>query len=124
MDMESDNTFVIANDIFTKDPGLVNSIQLQLEDNTIDYATSNSNGVDSFIEEILCNILYHGIKIIFNKNEMFVNIPFTNITKTNFSLLMKLLKPNELQLLQEYTMSFGYKIKFKENLYNGFEKVY
>jgi len=124
MDMESDNTFVIANVIFTKDPGSVNSIQLQLEDNTIDYATSNSNGVDSFIEEILCNILYHGIKIIFNKNEMFVNIPFTNITKTNFSLLMKLLKPNELQLLQEYTMSFGYKIKFKENLYNGFEKVY
>ena len=122
--MESDNTLVIANVVFTKDPGPVNSIQLQLEDNTIDYATSNKNGVDSFIEEILCNILYHGVKIVFNKNEILANIPFTNITKTNFALLMKLLKPNDLQLLQEYTMSFGYKIKFRDDLYNGFEKVY
>ena len=124
MDLESDNTLFIANVVFTKDPGPVNSIQLQLEDNTIDYATSNKNGVDSFIEEILCNILYHGIKIVFRKNEILANIPFTNITKTNFALLMKLLKPNDLQLLQEYTMSFGYKIKFRDDLYNGFEKVY
>lgn len=124
MDIDSDNTLTIANVIFTKDAGPINSIQLQLEDNTIDYATSSSNGVDGFIEEILCNILYHGIKIIFNKNEILVNIPFTNITKSNFSLLMRLLDSSELRLLQEYTMSFGYKIKFNEKLYNGFEKVY
>ena len=60
-----DNTVLIANEIFTKEPGPVNSIQLQLEEETSYYAGSN---VDSFIEEILCNIVYYGIQILFNKN--------------------------------------------------------
>ena len=123
--METDNTKMIAESIFTKDPGPINSIQLELEETTKDFAESNNSGVDSFIEEILCNIIYHGIKIVFYYNERLVKIPFNTITVGNFTILMKLLSEREIDLLQEYTMSFGYKIKFDNfNLYKGFEKVY
>ena len=121
--METDNTVLIANAIFTKDPGPINSIQLELEEETSCYAMSN---VDSFIEEILCNILYHGIIILFNK-EMLVNKEGSSdicITKSNFTLLMTYLRTKEVDLLQEYTKSFGYKIKFTNNIYDGFEKIY
>jgi hypothetical protein len=125
MESEGDNTKMIAESIFTKDAGPVNSIQLELEESTKNFAINNNSGVDSFIEEILCNIIYHGIKIVFNYNERLVNIPFNTITVGNFTILMKLLNKREINLLQEYTKSFGYKIKFDENnLYKGFENVY
>lgn len=127
MEVESDNTRMIAESIFTKDPGLVNSIQLELEENTKDYSEKNNSGVDSFIEEILCNIIYHGIKILFYYNECLVKISFNTITVANFTILMKLLSEKEIDLLQEYVRSFGYKIKFDRSnfyLYKGFEKVY
>lgn len=121
--MEIDNTKMIAEVIFSKAPGLINSIQLELEETTKDFAASNNSGVDSFIEEILCNIIYHGIKIVFYYNEGLVKIPFNTITVANFTILMKLLSEKEIDLLQEYVMSFGYKIKF-DDFYKGFEKVY
>lgn len=125
MENESDNTRMIAETIFSKEPGPINSIQLELEETTKDFAERNNSGVDSFIEEILCNIIYHGIKIVFHYNERLVKIPFNTITVTNFTILMKLLSEKEIDLLQEYTRSFGYKIKFDNfNLYKGFEKVY
>lgn len=125
MNSESDNTKMIAESIFTKDPGPINSIQLELEETTSDFAVNNKAGVDSFIEEILCNIIYHGIKIVFNYNERLVNIPFNTITVANFTILMKLLSEQEVDILQKYTMSFGYKIKFDNyKIYKGFEKVY
>ena len=126
MESDSDNTKMIAESIFTKDPGSINSIQLELEETTTDFAVNNKSGVDSFIEEILCNIIYHGIKIIFHYNERLVKIPFNIITVANFTILMKLLSEREIDLLQEYTRSFGYKIKFDWSdfyIYKGFEKV-
>lgn len=122
---ENDNTRIIAESIFTKNPGSVNSIKLELEESTKDFAENNNSGIDSFIEEILCNIIYHGIKIIFNYNVSLVTIPFNTITVANFTILLKLLSEKEIDLLQEYTTSFGYKIKFDvNNIYKGFDNVY
>lgn len=118
-----DNTKMIAENIFTRDPGLVNSIELELEEQTREFAINNNGGVGVFIEEILCNIVYHGIKIIFSLDWL-NNIQFNTITVANFTILMKLLSERELSKLQEYTMSFGYKIKFDAtNIYNGFERI-
>ena len=121
----NDNTRMIAESIFTKDPGPVNSIKLELEDTTKDFAENNNSGINSFIEEILCNIIYHGIKIVYHDNLRLVSIPFNTITVGNFTILMKLLNEKEIDLLQEYTRSFGYKIKFDtNNIYKGFDNVY
>jgi cellulose synthase/poly-beta-1,6-N-acetylglucosamine synthase-like glycosyltransferase len=124
--MESDtqdNTRIIAESIFKHQPRIKDSIKLELEEITADYAQNNKSGVDSFIEEILCNIIYHGVKIIFNYNKEIVNIPFNTITVGNFTILLKLLTQSEIYLLQEYVMSFGYKIKFRNDIYYGFENV-
>jgi hypothetical protein len=124
--MESDtqdNTRIIAESIFKHQPRIKDSIKLELEERTADYAQNNKSGVDSFIEEILCNIIYHGVKIIFNYNKEIVNIPFNTITVGNFTILLKLLTQSEIYLLQEYVMSFGYKIKFRNDIYYGFENV-
>ena len=124
--MESDtqdNTRIIAESIFKHQPRIKDSIKLELEEITADYSQNNKSGVDSFIEEILCNIIYHGVKIIFNYNKEIVNIPFNTITVGNFTILLKLLTQSEIYLLQEYVMSFGYKIKFRNDIYYGFENV-
>ena len=104
-----DNTREIAEQIFSKPPQAINSIQLQLEDTTADIAVRE--GVQQYVFEILSVILLHGIEILFGHRDIL------RLTENNF------------YLLQAYSNSFGYRInrQFDENnnlLVIGFEHMY
>ena len=85
---DTDNINEIANSIFTRPPGLPNSIQLQLEDVTADIA--QQEGVDNFIFNILYLITFRGIEILFGHRKVHT------------------LTENEYMLLTEYVRSYGY----------------
>jgi hypothetical protein len=106
---ELDNTRNIANHIFTRPPGLKNSIQLELEEQTADIATRE--GVDKFIFEILSVLTMHGIEILFGHR---------NILR---------LSESDFDLVQQYTNSYGYRINKRIDeesrlLLISFEKIY
>jgi hypothetical protein len=106
---EIDNTRSIAEQIFTKRLQPKNSIQLQLEEQTYDMALTDPVGAERFVMNIIGMITMHGVDILFGHR---------NILS---------LTENQINLLQEYTYSYGYKIITKvegNNLLIGFEKVY
>lgn len=96
-----DNTEEIAQIIFTKPPGAVNSNNLSLEDETSYIA--EQTGVEPFILNILRLITLHGIKILYGH--------------TNILMLTK----EQVDLIKEYTRSYGYNIKIE--LLIGFERI-
>lgn len=90
-----DNTRDIAEKIFNKPPMGVNSINLQLDDSTVDFMKTEGYVADNFIKEILTIITLHGIEIIFgHKNIM-------------------LLSDDDIFLLKQYTRSYGYELCVK-----------
>lgn len=105
---EIDNTRSIAEQIFTKRPQPKNSIQLQLEEQTSEIALTDPLGAERFVMNIIGMITMHGVDILYGHK---------NILS---------LSDNQINLLQEYTCSYGYKIITKvegNNLLVGFEKV-
>lgn len=104
---EEDNTREIAEMIFRKPPGKKNSIQLQLEEHTANIA--NNQGIDLFIINILSLITLHGVEILFGHRQIL------QLTEKDFNLI------------QEYVMSYGYKINKRaldNKLIINFEKIY
>ena len=106
MENEIDNTKEIAEQIFKKSPGKKNSIQLQLDDNS-DFSENS----EKYITDVLSMITLHGINILFGHS----NLLELNETQIN--------------LIKQYTYSFGYNFKYeideeKGNLYIYFEKIY
>uniref|UniRef100_A0A6C0H719 Uncharacterized protein n=1 Tax=viral metagenome TaxID=1070528 RepID=A0A6C0H719_9ZZZZ len=88
--IDNDNINEIAHSIFTRRPGLPNSIQLQLEDVTADIA--ERQGVENFIFNILYLITHRGIEILFGHRKVH------ELTERQY------------QLVCEYVESYGYQL--------------
>ena len=89
-----DNTEFIARQIFSRPPGLKNSIQLQLEEQTIEQGQEDP---ENFIQEILSVITLHGIKILFGH--------------VNFYTLSQ----SQINLIKQYSESYGYYLEINNN---------
>lgn len=85
-----DNIQEIAEGIFSRPPGLPNSIQLQLEDVTADIA--EQEGIDNFVFNILYLITFRGIEILFGHKKVH------DLTEKQY------------RLLNDYTRSYGYRL--------------
>lgn len=96
-----DNTYEIAKMIFQNPPKEPHSIQLQLDDITRDFA--EQDGEAYFISYLLRKITMYGIVILFNKP-------------------LELLDSSDIDLLQRYTNSYGY--KFEYSIDDGFLKYW
>jgi hypothetical protein len=102
-----DNTFEIAQAIFSKQPGLLNSIDLSLEDETSFLA--EKHGVNEFVSNILRIITLHGVKILFG------------------DIKIKDLTNSQIDLIKEYTRSYGYDLNFtifQNDIFINFTKVF
>ena len=107
--MDQDNTKYIADQIFSKPPGEPNSIDLQLDDSTVDFMENEGYTPHSFIRDVLSVITLHGVQILFGHK----NIVLLNET--------------ELVLLKKYTLSYGYELNIKmedKMLMISFQKYY
>ena len=106
----NDNTRHIAEAIFTRAPGPKNSIDLSIEDpHTSEIA--RSSGIDNFTNTILSLITFHGIYILFGHKNLL------------------LLTDSQIDLIKEYTKSYGYELKYNvdtilETINIYFEKYY
>lgn len=109
----NENTFElgpeqIAEVIFSKPPGELNSINLQLEEQTAEIA--HQQGIESFTSNILRIITSVGITILFG------NISYMDL---NY---------DQVELIKQYTRSFGYNLiidvdEEKQQLLIYFERV-
>jgi hypothetical protein len=107
--MEEDNTRNIADQIFNKPPGVPNSIDLQLDDSTIDFMENEGYIPQSFIRDVLSVITLYGVEILFGHKNII------------------LLSEDEMSLLKQYTRSYGYELNVKiedRTIMIGFEKHY
>ena len=107
--MEQDNTRYIAEQIFTRPPGEPNSIDLQLDDSTVDFIENEGYVPHNFIRDVLSVITLHGIEILFGHRNVMA------------------LSEDELNLLKRYTRSYGYELKIKiddRTVIVSFEKYY
>lgn len=109
-----DNTFEmgpeeIAEKIFSNPPGDLNSIDLQLEEQTAEIA--EQEGIEQFTSNILRIITMTGIKTLFG------HVNFVELTGT------------QVELIKKYTRSFGYNLKLdidkeKQQLLVYFERTF
>jgi hypothetical protein len=107
--MEEDNTRNIAEQIFNKPHGVANSIDLQLDDSTVDFIENEGYVPHNFIRDVLSVITLHGVEILFGHKNII------------------LLSEDELSLLKQYTRSYGYELNVKIEdriIMIGFEKYY
>lgn len=105
-----DNTRDIAEQIFTRPPGEPNSIDLSLDDSTVNFMNESQN-IDShkFIRDIISMITLYGIEILFGHKNIMA------------------LTEDELFLLKKYTRSYGYDMNVHldgTTLYVEFKKFY
>lgn len=107
--MEEDNTRYIAEQIFSRPPGEPNSIDLQLDDSTVDFIETEGYIPHNFIRDVLSVITLHGVEILFGHRNVM------NLSE------------DELNLLKRYTRSYGYELKIKiegRMVIVSFEKYY
>lgn len=107
--MEDDNTRYIAEQIFSKPPGTPNSINLQLDETTVDFVQSDNVDINKLILQIVSTITLHGVEILFGHKNLLE------------------LSENDLFLLKRYVLSYGYEMKVKIDnsvLRVGFKKHY
>jgi hypothetical protein len=107
--MEQDNTRDIAEQIFNKSPGAPNSIDLQLDDSTVDFIENEGYVPHNFIKDVLSVITLHGVEILFGHKNII------------------LLSEDDLFLLKKYIRSYGYELSVKiedRTIMIGFEKYY
>lgn len=91
IDNTIDNTKDIAWEIFKNSPGLPNSIDLQLDESTIDFI-ENGNDLANCIKNIISSITLHGIEILYGHKNIY------------------LLSNDDLILIKQYTRSYGYEL--------------
>jgi len=107
--MESDNTRDIAEQIFTRPPGAPNSIDLSLDDSSVNFMEENQINVNIYIRDIISMITLHGVEILYgHKNIMS-------------------LTDDQLLTIKKYTRSYGYdmKVNFEDGtLMISFVKYY
>ena len=99
----------IADIIFNKPPGNLNSVNLQLEQQTAEIASQD--GIEIFTSNILQLITIRGIKILFG------NISFIDFTG------------EQVELIKQYTRSYGYNLMASSDeetnqLYVYFERTF
>jgi hypothetical protein len=91
--MDSDNTRDIAEQIFTRPPGTPNSIDLSLDDSSVDFMQENQINVNVYIRDVISMITLHGVEILYgHKNIMS-------------------LTDDQLLTIKKYTRSYGYDMK-------------
>ena len=93
--MTDDNTREIAEQIFSRPPGEPNSIDLQLDDGTIEFMREEGYEMNDFVRDILSMITLHGVEILFGHRNIFI------------------LGENDVFLLKRYIRSYGYELKVK-----------
>lgn len=107
--MEEDNTKYIAEQIFNKPPGEPNTIDLSLDESTVDFMENEGYNNYAFIRDVISMITLHGVEILFGHR---------NVIRLN---------DDELFLLKRYTRSYGYELKIKiedRTIFIAFEKYY
>jgi hypothetical protein len=87
------NLMEIANTIFSKPPAPKCSIELQLEDTTVEM----SSDLNKTISDILLFLTINGVEILFKTRDL------TSLTQTQFTLL------------SEYINSYGYQVNVTAN---------
>lgn len=93
--MDGDNTRDIAEQIFTRPPGDPNSIDLSLDDSSVDFIEENQINVNVYIRDIISMITLHGVEILYgHKNIM-------SLTE------------DQILTIKKYTRSYGYDMKVK-----------
>ena len=104
-----DNTKEIAEQIFNKPPGNLNSIDLEMDESTIDFIESEKGSLHNYIRDIISTITLHGIEILYGHR---------NIMS---------LTEEQLFLVKRYIRSYGFElsVKIEENtILIGFDKIY
>jgi hypothetical protein len=107
--MEEDNTRYIAEQIFTNPPGEPNSIDLSLDESTVDFMENEGYNNHTFIRDIISVITLHGVEILFGHRNIMI------------------LSEDELFLLKRYIRSYGFELKIKiedRTIFIAFEKYY
>lgn len=107
--MEEDNTRYIAEQIFSKGPGDENSINLQLDESTVDFMENEGCDRNKFIQDIITMITLHGVEILFGHK---------NVRK---------LTDDQIFLVKQYTRSYGFNMILKTDsnkVMLEFEKMY
>jgi hypothetical protein len=107
--MEEDNTRYIAEQIFSKSPGEENSINLQLDESTVDFMENEGYNKNRFIQDIISMITLHGVQILFGHK---------NVRK---------LTEDQIFLIKQYTRSYGFNMILKADANKvmiEFEKMY
>ena len=107
--MTDDNTREIAEQIFSRPPGEPNSIDLQLDDGTIDFMREEGYEMNNFVKDILSMITLHGVEILFGHRNIMM------------------LSDDDVFLLKKYIRSYGYELKVKRVgtvMIIDFEKYY
>lgn len=107
--MTDDNTKEIAEQIFNRPPGEPNSIDLQLDDGTIDFMREEGYEMNKFVRDILSMITIHGVEILFGHRNIMM------------------LSDDDVFLLKRYIRSYGYELKVKRvstGVMIEFEKYY
>lgn len=104
-----DNTRYIAEEIYKKPPGAPNSIDLELDESTIDFIENENVSLHNYIRDIISVITLHGIEILYGHR---------NIMN---------LSDEQLFLVKQYTRSYGFELKIKiedRTIIIGFDKIY
>lgn len=107
--MDQDNTRYIAEQIFNNPPGHPNSIDLQLDDSTLDFARNQEYESDKLIRDILSVITLHGVEILYGHRNIM------------------LLNEESVLLLKRFTRSYGYDLNINiqdTTITISFEKCY
>lgn len=104
-----DNTRDIAEQIFTKLPGEPNSIDLEMDESTIDFIETEKVSLHNYIRDIISMITLHGIEILYRHR---------NIMD---------LSDEQLMLVKKYTRSYGFELSIHiddKTITIGFDKIY
>lgn len=104
---EKDNIEEIANNIFNFPPKHANSIQLQFDEVTADFA--KTDGYENFLFNILFLITFRGMEILYGHRDVLS------------------LSKNQFDKLNEYVKSYGYELRVdangtSENIWDVIEK--
>lgn len=104
-----DNTKEIAQQIFNRPPGNLNSIDLEMDESTIDFIENENVSLHNYIRDMISMITLHGIEILYGHR---------NIMS---------LTEEQLFLVKRYTISYGFQLNIKieeDTIMVSFDKIY
>lgn len=106
--MGDDNTREIAEQIFSKQPGDAKSIDLELDESTVEFI-QDKNELHDYIRDIISMITLHGIEILYGHRDLMS------------------LTDSQLFMIKRYTRSYGFELNIKieeSSIMIAFEKMY